>query len=726
MPGKSPLKSRLIAPHPDRRHALGRVLGTMSLRARMTGLSLLAAVAVGAVLAVPLIVARDMQTQRAQAEAINAAAALWSQSIRFPGAAMLQQARGIAQSLNDMPVTHSMLLERARSGEPRELDAIEIDVFRADGSLVASSHGEGLQQTLSNDFGAIMRAVNRSGFVIALASRLTGASDRPEIILYSAVRDPSGGLIVVSTGIQAALRELETGFNGRYILRDERDLILQSSYAQAARQLLDQLDPAAAVQLIRTDRALTEVGTLNLLALTGARIGQLHLIRNVGGAMRSEALLVNSSIVLSIFVIALMAFVLRATLRSALAPLEDVTRTVTALSAGDPHEASPTSPHDDEIGRIGQAVEVLRQRALEQAREVFAERVERAGQRALIEAEMLRVSQVLEPEELAELTAELARIRDAAGDGSAQQSPIDSADRSLSLAFQLMSERVREQQTRLSALLTQRTADLATLRQALADREDLFRLREELEVARRLQLANLPDTAQADALRARIDIDASIRPAKEVGGDTYDFRLMDDRYLMLLVGDSSGKGVPAAMFVLMTRILLSAASEVIRSPAAALSLANTALSRDNESLVFTTAFLGLLDLETGELKYSNAGHNPPLIRRADGHIERVEGGRGVILGIVEQYVYEDAHLHLHEGDQIYLYSDGITEAHNVHGDMFGEARFSDECAATPQASAAQSNRRIVARVDAFADGADQFDDMTLMVATVRRLGTANR
>ena len=188
---------------------------------------------------------------------------------------------------------------------------------------------------------------------------------------------------------------------------------------------------------------------------------------------------------------------------------------------------------------------------------------------------------------------------------------------------------------------------------------------------------------------------------------------------MFLVCDSSGKGIPAAMFVLTSKTLVTAASEAFGGLAAGLAAANVALARSNDAVAFTTLFVGLLDLETGALTYSSAGHNPPLLRRSSGELERLDQATGLVLGVIEDAVYDEARLQMLPGDTLVLYTDGITEAHNAQQQMFGVNRLETVCSDTSILSVQNLIDRVMLSVDDFAGGAPQYDDITLMALRYR-------
>lgn len=168
------------------------------------------------------------------------------------------------------------------------------------------------------------------------------------------------------------------------------------------------------------------------------------------------------------------------------------------------------------------------------------------------------------------------------------------------------------------------------------------------------------------------------------------------------------------MFVLTSRALATAASAAIGRLDIGLQVANAALARTNDALAFTTMFIGSLDLVTGVLTYSNAGHNPPVLLRASGTCQRLDQAVGLVLGAMEHVDYEEARIQLHSGDTLILYTDGVTEAHDSHGSMFGLERLETACSVIRLESPAVMIERLLEQVDAFAGDTTQYDDITMM------------
>jgi phosphoserine phosphatase RsbU/P len=252
-------------------------------------------------------------------------------------------------------------------------------------------------------------------------------------------------------------------------------------------------------------------------------------------------------------------------------------------------------------------------------------------------------------------------------------------------------------------------------------RASLARLEEELSQARRLQLGMLPRVFPACTSQQPVEVHASMEPAREVGGDLYDCFYAGANMFCFLVGDVSGKGAPAAMFMARTRSLVRMAVELWqRMDAAAMSSAqiaeavNRELCQDNDDRMFVTLFLGLLDTRTGSLAYTNAGHPAPHILRASGDAESIDGKPDVPLGVRSKATYRTATISLLPADAVVLVSDGVEEAMNAAGELYTRARLNAVLRHAGKASAAEMVRAVTDQVHAFTGSAPLADDVTAL------------
>ena len=228
----------------------------------------------------------------------------------------------------------------------------------------------------------------------------------------------------------------------------------------------------------------------------------------------------------------------------------------------------------------------------------------------------------------------------------------------------------------------------------------------DMALARTIQMSALPSSDGAFAERLDFTLAAACRPAREVGGDFYDFFHVSDGRSAFLVADASGKGIPAALFMMEAKNVLKNCLSQFADLAEAVSEANRRLCAGNQAEMFITAWIGVMD-DQGGFEYVNAGHNRPFVRRADGTVEKLTGKGGCFLGMFDQADYRAFGFRLAPGDALYLYTDGITEAMDAKREQFGERRL--------RAELASGNWRIKEAVDAFVAGAEQSDDMTDMV-----------
>lgn len=245
------------------------------------------------------------------------------------------------------------------------------------------------------------------------------------------------------------------------------------------------------------------------------------------------------------------------------------------------------------------------------------------------------------------------------------------------------------------------------------------RIGTELELARQIQANMLPNIFPPFPERKDMDIFATMTPAKEVGGDFYDFFLIDEDHLGVVMADVSGKGVPAALFMMMSKILIGNLAMLGGTPGEVLGRANNAICKHNDSDMFVTAWFGILTLSTGELAAANAGHEYPVIRRKDGSFRLYKDKHRPAIGVMEGMRYLDYTLELEKGDVLFLYTDGLPEATDRHGAMLGMDRMLEILNGAPEGDMRSLLTCTRAGVDEFVGDAPQFDDLTMLA--VRRL-----
>ena len=252
---------------------------------------------------------------------------------------------------------------------------------------------------------------------------------------------------------------------------------------------------------------------------------------------------------------------------------------------------------------------------------------------------------------------------------------------------------------------------LTEWRAALSSRDKLVALQNELDVARKMQQSILPTRFPRGADYQSF---GGMAPALDVGGDFYDVMRLENDCIGLAIADVSGKGVPAALFMMSSRTLLKGAAIGSQQPGAVLREVNDLLCEDNDAMMFVTLLYAVYDPATGEVTYANGGHNTPLILHADGTSTELPLTGGVALGVMDDMDFEQGSITLAPGDALVLYTDGVTEAMNGEHEELGMDRLQEILAATSSRSPEEINRSIFNGIRAFAGGAPQSDDITCL------------
>lgn len=248
------------------------------------------------------------------------------------------------------------------------------------------------------------------------------------------------------------------------------------------------------------------------------------------------------------------------------------------------------------------------------------------------------------------------------------------------------------------------------------------RMASELNIGREIQMNLLTLTFPAFPKRKNLNLHATLKPAREVSGDFYDFYfyregksyLLEANRFCFCVGDVSGKGVPAALFMAVIKILLKSQADQTASPAAILTHVNQVVSADNPSCMFVTLFFGILNLVNGELVYTNAGHNPPYLQHPDGELEHLKQRHGPALGVAEGWTYQESKITLKTDDLLIVFTDGVTEAMDSDENLFSEQRLVDVLTSKTFCSAEEVIHHTTEAVHRFQGDAEQADDLTML------------
>ena len=240
------------------------------------------------------------------------------------------------------------------------------------------------------------------------------------------------------------------------------------------------------------------------------------------------------------------------------------------------------------------------------------------------------------------------------------------------------------------------------------------RLGTELSMATDIQASQLPRLFPAFPNRPEFDVFASMTPAKEVGGDFYDFFLADSDHIALVMADVSGKGVPAALFMMVSRVLIKSHLQNGESPGEALTSVNEQLCESNEAQLFVTVWLAVLDITTGKGIAANAGHEHPALRRAGGRYELVIYRHSPAVATMEGIRFREHEFELNPGDSLFVYTDGVAEATNAENVLFGSERMLEALNRNPEALPEEVLSNVMDGIDSFVAGAEQFDDITML------------
>lgn len=396
-------------------------------------------------------------------------------------------------------------------------------------------------------------------------------------------------------------------------------------------------------------------------------------------------------------------------LRHAFRPLEGAISVLKALSSGNT-DVTLEATGSGEIGRIADTVAVFRANAmtLEQQRR-HAERNRRRQER-LIRQQLSRLAATLEGGGKDDALDDMRSLLEEPTSGTRRSSASleASEDEQLGLLTQVMrgmSSRITDQHRRLTQMV-------AELQEAIVTKTKLAGLQQELEIARRLQGSILPKSLP---LRDGVEIAGFMAPALEVGGDFYDFFLVDEDRLGLVIADVSGKGIPAALFMAISRSLVKAGAQSLKEPGLAINRVNDVMADENDEMMFVTLFYGVLDLRSGRLDFVNAGHNQPYLHHRDGGIEPLGQIGDIPLAVMEGFEFAEDHIQLSPGDLLLLYTDGVTEAFNAADEAYGEARLEQALGGLAADATAQDVIKTVKQsVSLFIAEAPPSDDLTML------------
>lgn len=268
--------------------------------------------------------------------------------------------------------------------------------------------------------------------------------------------------------------------------------------------------------------------------------------------------------------------------------------------------------------------------------------------------------------------------------------------------------------TDLNATIEKTLKEIQLIQDGIQHKKTLEAVQADLETAARIQQKMLPQEFPPFPEHSEFNIYAEMHTAKQVGGDFYDFFMLDEHHLGFVIADVSGKGVPASLYMAVSRTTIKAIASQIEDPALCLSTVNTMLIPESDLTTFVTAFYGVMDIRNGTVRYCNGGHNLPYIIRKDGTVEEIENTNGLLLGKIEPIEFEAKEFILKPSEKIMMFTDGVTEATAANGDMYEEPRLEAFLAKHSDDDLNKLVRSLIVDVLKFMGKADQSDDITVL------------
>ena len=530
------------------------------------------------------------------------------------------------------------------------------------------------------------------------------------------------GAIAIGQNVEPQLKELADYLGGEVYLSNMRGALAIGTDQVALKGVLPEVPVRTARAMIENisgaemqNRAL-QVISQPVRNFDQRVVGALVWTQDVTANDRSDRIFNAIALAAALCFAAALVLAIAIYMHRAMEPLKRSVNVLNALANGRIDAALDDGDEDseDEAGAIARGVVAIRAELLN-LDTLRQERVRiRVQQERLIREQLRTLADSLDPDSREEILSALGSQSEATTHltSSPSSTPVAASHNQLAeLAGILgrMSGLVSTQQNRLLKLLRELQAAMQT--QAL-----LASLQQELEIARQMQLSILPRTAPS--IR-EVEIAATMIPAKEVGGDFYDYFAIDDEHLAVVVADVSGKGIPAAFFMAISRTLLKSNALHFKTPGKTISALNDQLCAENDQMMFVTVFYGVLHLPSGRFSYVNAGHNPP-VRFQSGEATYFPSGENMALAVLEEQDYGEGVVQLAVGETLVLYTDGVTEATNHAGALFGEPALIDALQAAPKdIQARQIPAHLVQAVRSFEAGAAQADDITVVALTYR-------
>ncbi|NYE25918.1 PP2C family protein-serine/threonine phosphatase [Pigmentiphaga litoralis] len=686
----------------------------MLLRSRIT---LIVALGFGALtvgLGSASLVRDRLLEQRLAQTSIAAQSALWGEIVAVETGALGARAGAIAMNL----AFGAALARGDRDDAARALASLGIDVGSADSIdfiAVIGADREPLYTAGKNAGLAVLDASTLDRVLTGQAAaglRQASATQLPVIAASPLKIGDSPAALVVGRDVQHALRRYASRAGASVTLLTLRGRLAASTDPGLWQRAALSVSPRAALaEQVDFDNRIYSLISVPVRDIADGAVGAIVTLSDATDSLAASRwvgrLAIAGALLLALVGLALVNFYLWRSFR----PLQAAIAALQALSRGDA-TVRLDAGGSDEIGRIAQAVAAFRMNAQElAASRALRERVRRR-QESVIRRELHALADATDMTRRDEVLALLdGPASDSVAAAPVTQDRDDDQLRRLARIMGDLTRRIVDQHNSLSTMVIE-------LRDALVSKTRLAGLQQELQIASQVQLSILPRDMPVDP---RVNVFCHITPAREVGGDFYDYFPIDANRFGFVIADVSGKGVPAALFMAISRTLLKSTALFVDSPSACLQRLNDLLAAENEQMLFVTVFYAVIDLSTGQVDYVNAGHNPPWLIRRDGDLSPLPRTRGIAVAVHEGFAYQQGKVQLAPGDTLYLYTDGITEAFDVDGQEYGDARLQASLARiAPDTPIDMLSQRVIDDVRTFERGAAQADDMTSL--SLRYLG----
>ena len=591
--------------------------------------------------------------------------------------------------------------------------ATRLDLVGAGGEVLYSS-----QPAFDPDVSLSDATVSRLLADAASAGGIGNDASRHVTVSYAfPVPGPEGrvaGLVVYGRDIRQVLDEFRAGTGAEALIVNRRGRLLDATDPELWPRLRGDLELAdGSTAVVEADDRVYSVTSLPLRADLGNLVAYLAVVQDTTAAYADSRRVGLISLgVIALFLAGALTF-LSYYVHGLLSPLIACIEVLNALTRGDTHLTVPVEGEKghDEVAQIARAINIFRRQTMQVVRQRRLQERRRRQQERFIRREMTRLAGTLNKGARVDVLEDLAAVERQARKMVADNQHGDGAEGAadglqlMGLAFERMTSRVAAQQERLAKLVSD-------LQAALKTKVAYFALRQDLDIAKRVQQSFLPgDSLTVGDVRVR----AIMRAARNVGGDFYDFFPLDDDRIGIVIADVAGKGVPAALFMAVTRTLIRAnASHAEQSPGACLEAVNDMLVDSTREEIFVTVFYGVFDRRTGLLTFANGGHNPPCLV-ADGKVEPLPLTGGVVLSMFKGLKYREGTVQVPKGGKLFFYTDGVNEAINLDEEEFGDARMHESLRASMQGGPGDTVEQVLRDVEVFAGQAEQADDITMIV-----------